>query len=136
MSTENLAEDSNEAITQINVVPLVDIMMVLLIIFMLTASFISTPSIPVQVPKAYTSKPTAAASQALVLTAKGDIFFGNKPVTKRQLTQTLENAVALNPELRIVLSADASVPHGQVVELLDLARQAGVMKVALAVAQP
>lgn len=129
-------EDSDEAITQINVVPLVDIMLVLLIIFMLTASFISTPSIPVHVPKAYTSNPTAAASQSLVLTLKGDIFYQNRLVTKQQLSQTLQKAVSLNPELRIVLAADASVSHGQVVELLDLARQAGVTKIALAVSQP
>jgi biopolymer transport protein ExbD len=131
-----LTEDSNEAITQINVVPLVDIMLVLLIIFMLTASFISTPSIPVQVPKAYTSNPTAAASLSLVLTAKGEIYYSNKLVTRQQLAQTLEKAAALNPELRIVLSADAFAPHGQVVQLLDLARKAGVVKIALAVTRP
>jgi len=53
----HISPDSDEAITQINVVPMVDIMLVLLIIFMLTASFISTPSVPVKVPKAYTPTP-------------------------------------------------------------------------------
>jgi biopolymer transport protein ExbD len=136
MTMTRFTEETDEAITQINIVPLVDIMLVLLIIFMLTASFISTPSIPVQVPKAYTSNPTAPASQSLVLTAKGELFYSNKPVTRQQLAQTLEKAVALNPELRIVLSADASASHGQVVQLLDLARKAGVAKIALAVARP
>jgi biopolymer transport protein ExbD len=136
MITERLTGDADEAITQINVVPLVDIMLVLLIIFLLTASFISTPSVPVHVPKAYTSRPAAAASQALALTAQGDIFYSNKRVTRPQLTQILEKAVSINPELRIVLSADTSVPHGKVVELLDLIRQAGVAKVALAVQRP
>jgi biopolymer transport protein TolR len=128
--------ETDEAITQINVVPLVDIMLVLLIIFMLTASFISTPSVPVNVPKAYSSNPTAPASPALVLNIKGEIFYRDRKVEKEQLRERLQEEAALNPEIRIVLSADASVPHGKVVEILDLARQAGVVKIALGVAKP
>ena len=128
--------DSEDAIVQINVVPLVDIMLVLLIIFMLTASFISTPSVPVNVPKAYTSNPTVPASLALVLNTKGEIFFQNKKIEKDALRSQLREKASLNPELRIVLSADADVSHGKVVELLDLARQAGVTKIALGVANP
>jgi biopolymer transport protein ExbD len=132
----HISTDSDEAITQINVVPLVDIMLVLLIIFMLTASFISTPSVPVKVPKALTANPTAPASQALVLTAKGEIFYQNKKTDKAALFQELREAAALNPNLRLVLSADAQVTHGKVVELLDLARQAGVTQIALGVVLP
>jgi len=128
--------DSEDAIVQINVVPLVDIMLVLLIIFMLTASFISTPSVPVNVPKAYTSNPTAPASLALVLNTRGEIFFQNKKIEKDALRGQLREMATLNPELRIVLSADAEVSHGKVVELLDLTRQAGVTKIALGVANP
>jgi biopolymer transport protein ExbD len=129
----HISPDSDEAITQINVVPMVDIMLVLLIIFMLTASFISTPSVPVKVPKALTANPTAPASQALVLTFKGDIYYQNKKTDKAALTQDLREAAELNPNLRLVLSADAQVAHGKVVELLDLARQAGVTQIALGV---
>ncbi len=129
-------QDADEPITQINVVPLVDIMLVLLIIFMLTASFISTPSIPVNVPKAYTSNPTAPASQALVLNLQGEIFYQNRKVTREELGKILREEAALNPELRIVLSADTAVTHGKVVELLDLVRQAGITKIALGVSPP
>jgi biopolymer transport protein ExbD len=128
--------ESDEAITQINVVPLVDIMLVLLIIFMLTASFISAPSVPVSVPKAFTANPTAPASQSLVLNLKGEIYYQNQKVSPDQLRTILRDAAILNPDLRIVLSADASALHGKVVELLDLARQAGVTKIALGVTQP
>jgi biopolymer transport protein TolR len=129
-------QDSDEPITQINVVPLVDIMLVLLIIFMLTASFISTPSVPVNLPKAYTANPTAPASQALVLNIQGELFYQNQKVKKEDLSRMLREQTVINPELRIVLSADALVTHGKVVELLDLVRQAGVTKVALGVAAP
>ena len=129
-------QDPDEPITQINVVPLVDIMLVLLIIFLLTASFISTPSVPVHVPKAYTANPTAPASQALVLNKAGEIFYQNAKTDRETLKKTLENAAALNPNLRVVLSADADVTHGQVVELLDLVRQAGITQIALGVEKP
>ncbi len=129
-------QEPDEAITQINVVPLVDIMLVLLIIFMLTASFISSPSVPVNVPKALTSNPTAPASQSLVLNIRGEIFFQGKRTDQENLKKMLREAAALNPDLRVVLSADAAVTHGKVVELLDLVRQAGVTKIALGVAKP
>ena len=125
--------DNDDVITQINVVPLVDIMLVLLIIFMLTASFISTPSVPVSLPKAFTSNPTAPASQSLVLDSKGTIYFLNKPVNKDDLLKQLKEMAALNPEIRIVLSADTDALHGKVVELLDVVRLAGITKVALGV---
>src|SRR5690242_11500501 len=110
--------EADEPITQINVVPLVDIMLVLLIIFMLTASFISTPSVPVSVPKAYSANPTAPASQSLVLGLQGEIFYQGVKMGKEELTRRLKEATTLNPDLRLVLSADASTPHGKVVELL------------------
>lgn len=130
------SHDPEEPITQINVVPLVDIMLVLLIIFMLTASFISTPSVPVHVPKSYTSDPTIPASQSLVLTTKGEIYYQDKKMDKAELAAKIKDDLAGNPGLRVVLSADESVTHGKVVELLDVVRQAGVTQIALGVSKP
>ena len=128
--------DPEEPITQINVVPLVDIMLVLLIIFMLTASFISTPSVSVHVPKSYTSDPTIPASQSLVLNTKGEIYYQDKKIDKPELSAKIKEDVGGNPGLRIVLSADESVPTGKLVELLDVVRQAGVSQIALGVSKP
>ena len=126
-------QDSEEPITYINVVPMVDIMLVLLIIFMLTANFIATPSLPISTPKSYTSESTAPASQALVLTKTREFYYRNKKVTEQELKSRLAEDVALNPDLRVVLSADTSTPHGEVVALIDLARALGVKKIALGV---
>jgi biopolymer transport protein ExbD len=126
-------QDPDEPITQINVVPLVDIMLVLLIIFMLTASFISTPSVPVQLPKSYTSDPTLPRSFSIVVNTKNEVFFQGKKIDPSELTNQLKEAAATNPELRVVLSADANVTHGKVIEILDQVRQAGVTMVALGV---
>ena len=126
-------QDPDEPITQINVVPLVDIMLVLLIIFMLTASFISTPSVPVQLPKSYTSDPTLPRSFSIVVNTQNEVFFQGKKINPSELTNQLKEAATTNPELRVVLSADANVTHGKVIEILDQVRQAGVTMVALGV---
>jgi biopolymer transport protein TolR len=123
----------NEPITQINVVPLVDIMLVLLIIFMLTASFIATPTVPVRLPKAYTSDPSLPRSISVVLDAKDQVFYQGKKIEKTGLTAQIKGSAAMNPELRVVISADDAVTHGKVMELLDLVRQAGVTQVAFGV---
>ncbi len=128
--------DPDEPITQINVVPLVDIMLVLLIIFMLTASFIATPSVPVHLPKAYTSDPSLPRSISVVLNTKGEIFYQGKKIVREDLPNRLRGSAATNPELRVVLSADDTVTHGKVIEVLDMMRQAGITQVALGVEKP
>ena len=126
----------DEPITQINVVPLVDIMLVLLIIFMLTASFIATPSVPVQLPKSFTSDPSLPRSVSVVVDAKGQVFFQGKKIVPEELSGQLRASAATNPELRVVLSADKSLTHGRVLEVLDQIRQGGVTMVALGVDKP
>jgi biopolymer transport protein ExbD len=125
--------EPEEPLTQINVVPMVDIMLVLLVIFMITASFISNPSLNVETPKALTHDPAAPSSVSLVLTAQGEVFFQNRRLAGEDLIQALRAQAVRDPDTRLVLSADASIPHGKVVELLDLARQAGITKAALGV---
>jgi len=128
--------DQEEPLTQINVVPLVDIMMVLLIIFMVTASFISTPSLPVQLPKSMTASPTQPQTQALTLTARGDLYYQGRLIDPKDLSRILKEACGANPQIRVLLCADREVSHGRVVALLDQIREAGVVKVALGVAKP
>jgi len=130
------SNDTDGPITYINVIPLVDVVLVLLIVFMLTASFIASPSVPVTPPKSYTSESTAPASESLALTRKGEVYFRNKKTTLEALKKDLAEQATLHSDLRVVLSADADVPHEKVVELLDLARQSGVKRLALGVIKP
>jgi biopolymer transport protein ExbD len=129
-------EESNGTITNINVIPLVDVMLVLLIIFMLTASFISSPSLPIATPKAYTADTTAPRSESLVLSKDGTLNFRNKKMDVAALETELKSAASLDPEVRVVLSADGTTPHSKIVELLDMARRCGVKKLALGVTKP
>jgi biopolymer transport protein ExbD len=130
---QNHSDEADAPITYINVIPLVDVVLVLLIVFMLTSSFISSPSVGVSNPKSYTSEATAPGSESLVVTASGELRYKNKKVTEEDLARVLKEDAALHSDLRVVLSADASVPYPRVVEVLDLARRAGVKRLALGV---
>ena len=128
--------DADEPITYINVIPLVDVMLVLLIIFMLTASFIASPSLPVATPKAYTADTTAPRSESLVLAQDGSLYFRNKKMDIIRLESELKAAAALDSDIRVVFSAGGDTRHSKVVELLDLARRCGVKRLALGVTKP
>ena len=123
-------EDADE-ITGINVTPLVDIVLVLLIIFMMTASYIVTPAIKVNLPKAASAEATVQSTLALVLTKEGDLFVNNDKVDYDQLRAFVKKERALHPEVEAIIAADASITHGKVVGLIDLIKSEGIVKFAL-----
>jgi biopolymer transport protein ExbD len=123
-------DDDDEPITSINIIPLVDIVLVVLIIFMVTASYIVTPAIEVELPKASTGEPKANTILSLVITKEGDLFLNNKKVDDGAVRAYIrENRT--ERELEAVIAADASVPHGRVVRLIDLVKAEGVVKFAI-----
>jgi biopolymer transport protein ExbD len=126
-------ENTDEAITGINVTPLVDIVLVLLIIFMVTAKLIVSKSVPLDLPKAATGSDIQTVF-SVVLLADGNTLVDSKPVPNDNAILGLAKAAhEKNPELRAVIKADASVPHGRVIHVLDLLKQAQVAKIAFGV---
>jgi biopolymer transport protein TolR len=123
--------DDDDAITSINVTPLVDITLVLLIIFMMTASYIVTPAIKIELPKAASADTVVQSMLALVLTREGDLFLNNARATDEQLRAFIRKERSDNKELEAVIAADASVRHGRVVQLIDLIKSEGVVKFAI-----
>ena len=124
-------QDDDGAITGINVTPFVDIALVLLIIFMVTAKYIVTPqAIPVDLPRASTSNAVSVAV-AVSIDASGAIFADARPVTEEQLITTMRDRHRENAEVRAIIAADARVPHGRVVHVIDLVRRASVTKFAI-----
>lgn len=121
--------ENDELITGINVTPLVDITLVLLIIFMVTATFIVAPSIPVQLPKATTGEPSPVTNIAVVIGSSGELFLNGNPVTE----EDLRNFIRQNPtkEMNAIIGADREVRHGAVVHIIDLLREEGVKKFAI-----
>ena len=121
--------------SEINVTPLVDVMLVLLVIFMLTAPLL-TSAVRLDLPSA--DAPPAAAAPApltLALDAKGALFLNDRPMTSEQLRERLQDAARLNPETELQLRADQALAYGKVVEVMALVQKAGLSRIGF-VAQP
>ena len=125
------SEDPDDMITQINVVPLVDIILVVLIIFMATANIINKQSIEVDLPEAATGEGTEPTVVSLTLTKAGELFLNGKPTDEKALAEYLPEAAKSDPKLQAIIAADQSVSHGKVIRLIDFIRQHGVFKFAL-----
>ena len=132
---EGGGDEEGGMISGINVTPLVDITLVLLIIFMVTASYIVSPSIKIDLPKAGTGGQQQQSSLSLTLTAQGALFLNGSPSSDDALTRYVAGALPQNPDLQAVIAADRSVPHGTVVHLIDVVRRAGVRRFAINVEQ-
>ena len=119
-----------ELIAGINVTPLVDVVLVLLVILMVTATTLVSRTIPVDLPRGSTGENTHIML-AITLDAKGKTFLDAKPVSDQTLRKRIRGARAEDPELRSTIAADGAVPHRRVVHVVDLLRQEGVTRFAL-----
>jgi len=128
-------DQEEDSITGINVTPLVDITLVLLIIFMVTARFISEPSIGVNLPKT-SSHTTAEASPSnvfLTINEQHQIFLNNKAISRQDLASEIRQLKKDKPDMNLILRADRSVSHGEVIAVLDEIRNEGVTQFGIAV---
>lgn len=125
------ALSDDDMITGINVTPLVDIILVLLIIFMATANIISKPAIQVELPEASTGQATEATTLALTLTKTGELFLNGALTDEAALRAYLPGVAKSDPKAQAIIAADKEVSHGQVIRIIDLIRQLGIYKFAL-----
>ena len=116
---------------EINVTPFIDVMLVLLIIFMVAAP-LATVDVNVDLP-ASSAKPAERPDEPLYLTVKEDLTLnlGNDAVTREALAAALEQTTQGNKDTRIFLRADKAVDYGQFMEVMNLLRDAGYLKIAL-----
>ncbi|AKT40889.1 ExbD/TolR family protein [Chondromyces crocatus] len=125
--------NDDDIISGINVTPLVDVTLVLLIIFMVTAKIIVSQSLPMDLPKAAQGQEVQQIF-GVDLHANGEIFVDGKKLPGEEgLLPIAREAQARNQELRAVIRADTTVQHGRVIRALDLLKQAGVSKIAFGV---
>ncbi len=126
--------DDEGLIQGINVTPLVDVVLVLLIIFMVTAKIIVSQGMPMDLPKAAQGEEVQTIF-SVDLSADGKTRVDSKPVADDEAVAPLaKDARIRNKELRAVIRADKKVEHGRVIHVLDLLKRAGVAKIAFAVA--
>jgi biopolymer transport protein ExbD len=125
-----IVDDREEAIAGINVTPLVDVMLVLLIILLVTAKQITSQSVPLDFPKqAGSGVPELVL--AVALAADGTTRIDGKTVAGDDLVLPLANeARTKSRDVRAVIQADRAVPHGRVIHVLDLLKQAHIDKIA------
>lgn len=129
----NSGNNDNDAIAEINVVPLVDIILVVLIIFMVTAPMFMKPTINVNLPKAASGDQTAPSKLNIALTADGRINLNGSFVKEEDVRTKALEEVGKNTDVQAIISADKDVPHGKVVGLLDIVKAAGVKKFAISI---
>jgi biopolymer transport protein TolR len=124
----------DQPITGINVPPLVDITLVLLIIFMVTAKLIvKNQALTVELPKAATSE-TVQQIFTLIVTPDGNVSIDGRAIASdADLVHRARSAQAAHRELRAVIQAAGAVPHRRVMKILDLLRQAGVSRIGFGV---
>jgi biopolymer transport protein TolR len=136
MAFGRLERTKGEApMSEINVTPLVDVMLVLVVILIITAPLLAS-SIRLELPRAEGTQPgDAPRFLTLVLDRNGQAFLNDRPATAAQLAEQLAAAAKANPETEIQLRADQAVPYGKVVEVMGVAHKAGLSRIGF-VAEP
>lgn len=129
--TMEMGRDRARIIANINVTPLVDVVLVLLIILMVSSTYIVAQTLKVQLPKAKATDGHSDKPATLTLLKNGSMRWNEQPIAEREVLSKLKVAVAQDPETNLVVSADKDVQHGRVVHLLDLSKQAGITKFAI-----
>jgi len=126
-------EMKHKPMSVFNFISLADIVLLLLIYFLLTSTYVVQKGIRVRLPKSVTSEKTTVSKQiTITVTKSGAIFLNNKPVLLKDLSAKIKQLLEINPKQIIVLRADASIPLEQAVKVLDEAKKAGGEKLLIA----
>jgi biopolymer transport protein ExbD len=125
------SQDDDDTITGINVTPLVDVTLVLLIIFMVTATYIVSPSIKVDLPKAASGSDQTKTTLSLTLAKDGALYLNGERSNDAAVAKFIGDSLPANPDLQAIIAADTVVAHGEVVHVIDLVKRAGVHRFAI-----
>lgn len=118
---------------RVDLTPLIDIIFQLVLFFMVSTTFISAPGFKVDLPRANSDSLVREQDDLQVwMTAEGGVFVDREPVDMEGLSSILKRTALSDPATLVVIKADLEVGHGRVVTLMDLARQAGLNRLAIA----
>jgi biopolymer transport protein ExbD len=129
------ADDDDEVRAEINIIPFVDIVLVLLIIFLLSSKFFAAAQIPVELPAAANTAQLVDPTVNVVLTADGALFLDGVALPTTELRGELTRRVNAAPKTRAVIAADKHLPYERVIALIDAVKSAGVQGFALNIEQ-
>jgi len=122
---------SRGGIVGINVTPMVDVVLVLLVIMMVSATYIVSQSLKVELPKTATSDESVSRTYVVTIAKDGKLYFNDAPVSKEELGAKLRAAKSATKEVSLVITADEFAYHGQVVGVIDAAKLEGITKFAI-----
>jgi biopolymer transport protein ExbD len=123
----------DEPIAAINVVPLVDVILVVLIIFMVTAPLVLKPTIDINLPKAVSGETSAPSPLNIAVAGDGKLSLNGQPTDLQVITAYISKLVAEKPETAAILQADKSVTLDRLTELIDVVKTAGIKRVAFSI---
>jgi biopolymer transport protein ExbD len=124
------AANDDDMITDINVTPLVDITLVLLVILMVTASYVASKAIPVELPKGATGEATQT-TLTISIDKDGKTFLDAEPISDAALRAKIKSTHDADPETRAVIAADGRTSHSNVIHVIDVLRRENVTKFAI-----
>lgn len=122
--------DDDDVIGGINVTPFVDITLVLLVIFMVTTTFVTQSQIKIDLPKAASGQNEVSPTMVFQVSADGRYAINGEWTTMEDIARRIRREVASDPKVRAVISADKEVGHGKVVDLMDTLKLGGVQAIA------
>jgi biopolymer transport protein ExbD len=129
--TSSAGRGKRGRIVGINVTPMVDVTLVLLIIMMVSATYIVSQSLKVELPRSASSDESVARTYAVTITKEGGFRWNDEDVNEDGLVAAIQRAKSENPQVTLVVSADTQAMHGNVVHVIDLAKLQGVSKFAI-----
>ncbi len=129
----DLSQNDNdlEPISGINITPFVDVVLVLLVIFMVTAPIVLKDSLNIKLPTASSIDQKTSQPLGVVITKTGQILVSGKPATKESLAEIVKDALAKDPQASAVIAADTEAMHGDVVRAIDWLKQSGMNQFAI-----
>jgi len=133
--SQNLEADDLSSIAEINITPFVDVVLVLLVIFMVTAPMLVREQMSVNLPKASSGEKSASESISLIIDKTGAVRLMNKAIETSQIEAAIKSMIEKNPNSQAVISADQDTKHGDVIQIMDLVKRAGVTRFAIQIEQ-
>lgn len=122
-----------EGINDINITPFVDVVLVLLVIFMVTAPMMMKDILGLKLPKASSSDEQSFSTLAVAITKNGQFLLNGELITPETLREKCLAASQKNPDVQAIISADIQALHGDVVKAIDLIKSAGIAQFAIQV---